>query len=95
MRFMMKSREDQIRVFSPKFLSSFLISKNLKIKIQKTLILPLVLYGCETWSLTLGEEHRLRVFEKSVLRKIFGLIREEEGSCRKLHNDELHLILLG
>jgi hypothetical protein len=53
-------------------LSSRLISKNLKIKICKTVILPVLLYGCETWSLTLGEEHRLRVFENRVLRKIFG-----------------------
>jgi hypothetical protein len=50
-------------------LSSHLISKNLKIKIHKTIILPVVLYGCETWSLTLREEHRLRVFENRVLRK--------------------------
>jgi hypothetical protein len=71
-------------------LSSCLISKNLKIKIYKTVILPVVLYGCETWSLTLGEEHRLRVFENSVLRKIFGPKREEDGSWRKLHNDEFH-----
>jgi hypothetical protein len=70
-------------------LSSRLISKNLKIKICKTVILPVVLYGCETWSLTLGEEHRLRVFENRVL-KIFGPKREEDGSWRKLHNDELH-----
>jgi hypothetical protein len=49
-----------------------------------------VLYGCETWSLTLGEEHRLRVFENRVLRKISGPKREEDGSWRKLHNDELH-----
>jgi hypothetical protein len=54
--------------------------KNLKIKIYKTVILPVVLYGCETWSLTLREEHRLRVFENSVLRKIFGPKREEDGS---------------
>jgi hypothetical protein len=47
-------------------LSSRLISKNLEIKIYKTVILPVVLYGCETWSLTLGEEHRLRVFENSI-----------------------------
>jgi hypothetical protein len=67
-----------------------LISKNLKIKIYKTVILPIVLYGCETWSLTLGEEQRLRVFENRVLRKIFGPKREEDGSWRKLHNDELH-----
>jgi hypothetical protein len=64
--------------------------KNLKIKIYETLILPVVLYGCKTWPLTLGEEHRLRVSEKSVVRKIFGPKREEDGSWRKLHNDELH-----
>jgi hypothetical protein len=55
-----------------------------------TVILPVVLYGCETWSLTLREEHRLRVFDKTVLRKIFGSKWEEDGSRRKLHNDELH-----
>jgi hypothetical protein len=71
-------------------LSSSLISKNLKIKIYKTVILPVVLYGCETWFFTLGEEHRLRVFENRVLRKIFGTKWEEDGSGRKLHNDELH-----
>jgi hypothetical protein len=71
-------------------LSSRLISKNLKIKIYKTVILPVVLYGCETWSLTLREERRLRVFENRVLRKIFGPKREEVGSCRILHIDELH-----
>jgi hypothetical protein len=70
-------------------LSSCLIPKNLKIKIYKTVILPVVLYESETWSLTLGEEHRLRVFESRVLRKIFGPKREEDGSWRKLHNDEL------
>jgi hypothetical protein len=70
-------------------LSSHLISKNLKVKIHKTVILPLVLYGCETWSLTLREEHRLRVFENRVLR-IFGPKGEEDESWRKLHNDELH-----
>jgi hypothetical protein len=71
-------------------LFSRLISKNLNTKIYKTVILPVVLYGCETWSLTLGEEHRLRVFENRVLRKIFGPKREEDGSWRRLHNDELH-----
>jgi hypothetical protein len=70
-----------------------------KIIIYKTVILPVVLYECETWSLTLGEEHRLRIFENKVFR-IFGPKREEDGSWRKLHNDELHnlylhLILLG
>jgi hypothetical protein len=64
--------------------------KNLKIKIYKTVILPVVLYGYETWSLTLGEEHTLRAFENRVLRKIFGPKREEDGSWKKLHNVELH-----
>jgi hypothetical protein len=71
-------------------LSSSLISRNLKIKIYKTVILPVVLHGCETWSLTLREEHRRRVFENRMLRKIFGPKREEDESWRKLHNDELH-----
>jgi hypothetical protein len=54
-------------------------------------ILPVVLYGCVTWSLTLREEHRLRVFEKRVLRRIFGPKRDEvTGGLRKLHNEELH-----
>jgi hypothetical protein len=52
--------------------------------------LPVVLYGCETWSVTFGEEYRLRVFEKRVLRRMTGPKREEDGSWRKLHNDELH-----
>jgi hypothetical protein len=69
--------------------SSRLISENLKIKIYKTVILPVVLYGCETWSLTLREEHRLRVFEHRVLRRIFGPKREDDGSWRKWSNDEL------
>jgi hypothetical protein len=64
--------------------------KNVKIKIHKTVILLVVLYGCETWSLTLREEHRLRVFENRVLKKIFGPKREEGVSWRKLHDDELH-----
>ena len=52
-------------------MSSSLLSKNLKIKIYRTIILPVVLYGCETWSLALREEHRLRVSENRVLRRIF------------------------
>jgi hypothetical protein len=65
--------------------------KNLKIIICKTIILLVVLYGCETWSLTLREEHRLRVFENRVLRRIFGPKRDEmTGEWRKLHNEELH-----
>jgi hypothetical protein len=72
-------------------LSSRLLSKNLKVKIYKTIILPVVLYGCETWSLTLREEHRLGVFENRVLRGILGRNREEvTGEWRKLHNGELH-----
>ena len=58
-------------------LSSRLLSNNLKIKIYRTIILPVVMYGCETWSLTLREERRLRVFENWVLRKVFGPKREE------------------
>jgi hypothetical protein len=57
--------------------SSSLLSKNTRIKIYRTIILPVVLYGCETWSLTLREEHRLRVFENRVLRMIFGPKRDE------------------
>jgi len=73
-------------------LSSSLLSKNIKIKVYRTIILPLVLYGCETWSLTLREERRLRVFENRVLRKIFGSRRNEvTEEWRKLHNEELNL----
>jgi len=58
-------------------LSSSLLSKNLKSKIYRTIILPFVVYGCETWSLTLREERRLRVFENRVLRRVFGPKRDE------------------
>jgi hypothetical protein len=58
-------------------LSSSLLSRKVKVKIYKIIILPVVLYGCETWSLTLREEHRLRVFEIRVLRRIFGPKRDE------------------
>jgi hypothetical protein len=72
-------------------LSSRLLSRKLKVKIYKTIILPVVLYGCETWSLTLREEHRLRVFENRVPRRIFGRKRDEvTGEWRKSHNGELH-----
>jgi hypothetical protein len=72
-------------------LSSRLLSTNTKIKIYNTIELPIVLYGCETWSLTLREEHKLRVFESRVQRGIFGPKTDEvtEG-WRKLHNEELH-----
>jgi hypothetical protein len=64
--------------------------ETLKIRIYKTIILPTVLYGCETWSLTLREEHRLRVSDKRVLRKIFIPKGDEvTGEWRKLHNEEL------
>ena len=71
-------------------LSSRLLSKNLKIKTYRTIILPVVLYGCETWSLALREERKLRVFENMVLRRIFGSRRDEvTGKWRRLHNEEL------
>jgi hypothetical protein len=59
------------------FFSSRLLSKNLKIKIYRNIILPVVLYECETWSLALREERKLRVFENRVLRKVFGPKRDE------------------
>jgi hypothetical protein len=58
-------------------LSSRPLSRDVKVKIYKTVILPVVVYGCKTWSLTLTEEHRLRVFENRVLRRIFGPKRDE------------------
>jgi hypothetical protein len=66
-------------------LSSHLLSKNIKIRIYKTIILSVVLYGCKIWPLTLKEEHRLRVFENRVLRRIFELRRDEVigGNCIK------------
>jgi hypothetical protein len=61
-----------------------------KVRIYKTIILPVVLYGCETWSLTVREEYKLRVFENRVLRRIFGPKRDGvTGGWRKLHNEEL------
>jgi hypothetical protein len=72
-------------------LSSRLLSKNIKSRIYKIIILTVVLYGCETWSLTLQEEQRLRVFETRMLRRIFGPKRDEViGGWRKLHNEEPH-----
>ena len=70
--------------------SSRLLTKNLKIKIYKIIILPVVLYGCETWSLALREECRLRVFENRILRRIFWPKRDENGEWRRLNNEELH-----
>jgi hypothetical protein len=71
-------------------LSFSLLSKNIKINIQRTIILPVVVYGCETWSLTLREERRMKVFENRVPTMIFGSKRDEiKGEWRKLHNEEL------
>jgi hypothetical protein len=65
--------------------------KDLKIKMYKTVTLPVLLYECETWSVTLRGEHRLREFENRVLRRIFGPKREGvAGELRRLHNEELH-----
>jgi hypothetical protein len=72
-------------------LSSQLLSNNVKVRICKTIILPVVLCGCKTWSLTVRVEHKLRVFENRVLRRIFGPKRDGViGGWRKLHNKELH-----
>jgi hypothetical protein len=73
--------------------SSRLQSTKVTIKIYKTIILPVVLYGCETWSLTLREENRLGVFENMVLRIIFGPRRDQvTGEWRKLHSEELQIL---
>ena len=73
-----------------RILFSGLLSKNIKIKIYRTVILPAVLYGCETWLLTLREECRLRVFENRVLRRIFRPKKNKvTGEWRKLYNEEL------
>ena len=71
-------------------LPSSLLHKNIMIKIHRTIILPVVLYGCETWFLTMREERRLRVFKNRMLRRIFRPRRDETtGKWRKLHNEEL------
>ena len=71
--------------------SSSLLSKNLKIKTYRSIILPVVLYGCKTWSLALREERKLRVFENRELRGTFGPKRDEvTREWRKLHNEELN-----
>jgi hypothetical protein len=72
-------------------LSSSLLSKNVKLKIYRNIILPVVLYGCESWSLTSREKCRLRVFENKVLRRIFGPKTDEvTGEWRRLHNKKLY-----
>jgi hypothetical protein len=68
-----------------------LLTKNIKIKIYKNIILSVVLYGCEAWSLALRKEHKLRAFMNTVLRKIFGPKRDEvKEEWRRLHNEELY-----
>ena len=72
-------------------MSSSVVSKNINMKLYRTILLPVVLYGFETWSLTLRKERRLRVFENRVLRRMFGPKRDEViGEWRKLHNEELY-----
>jgi len=71
-------------------LSSSWLFKNINMKIYRNIILPVVLYGCETWSLILREGRRLKLFENRVLRRVFGPKRDEvTWEWRKLHNEEL------
>jgi hypothetical protein len=68
-----------------------LLSNNIRIKIYRNITLPVVLYGCETWSVTWREEHRQRVFENRVLKEVFGAKNEKiAGEWRRLHNEELY-----
>ena len=79
--------------FDAEYLCSSLLSKNIKVTIHRTIILPFLLNGCETWSLTLREERRLRVFENRMLRRIFVPKRDEvTGEWRKLYNEELNYL---
>jgi hypothetical protein len=74
-----------------RLLSSSLLSKEIKIKMYRTIIFPIVLYGCETLSLVLREEHRLRVFENRVLRRMFGHKGDKvTGEWKRLHNEQLN-----
>jgi len=77
--------------FGAEYFDFSLQSKNINIKIYSTTNLPVILYGCETWSLKLREKRGLRVFENRVLRRIFGSKRDEETrEWRKLHNEQLY-----
>jgi hypothetical protein len=77
--------------FSPELCLPICCPKSIKIRICKTIILPLVLYGYETWPLTLREEHRLRVFDNRMLRRVFlSKMDKVIGGSRELHNEDLH-----
>jgi len=83
------SFQDQVQI------ALYLLLQFCKIKIYRTIILPVVLYGCETWSLTLREERKLRVFENMALRRIFGHRRDEvKGEWRRMHNEKLNDLYL-
>ena len=77
-------------LFSPNTFCLLDSSKNFKIKIYKTIILPVVLYGCEAWYLTVREESRLKIFENRILRRVFEPKRDENGERLRLHNEEFH-----
>jgi hypothetical protein len=82
-------RHDSVTICSF-LLNRVRLTTDTKIRVYRTIILPAVFYGCETWSLTLREEQRLRVFENTVLRRIFGPKRDEAtGEWRRLHNEQL------
>ena len=78
--------------YNPNF--SRLLSKNLKIKIYKTIILLVVLYDCEAWSFTLRKERRLKSLERRILRRLYGPKRDASGEWRRLYNEELHSLYL-
>ena len=81
-------KRDEFNLVNISLLTKMPLLKNLKIKIHRTIILPVVVCGCETWSLTLGEERRLKVFENRKLRRIFGPKMDKvTGEWRKLHNE--------
>ena len=81
--------------FGAETLPSCLLSKNIKIKIYRTVIFPVVVYGCKTWSLKLREKRKVRVFENRALKRIFGSKRYElTGEWKRLHNGELYYLLI-
>lgn len=78
-----------------KFFKSRLTSRSLKMRLYKTVVLPVLTYSCETWALTLADEEKLRVFERKIIRKIYGPVRDEEGAFRRRSNQEIEMILNG